>query len=406
MDRHWTFHLPQELLCRIFYLSLSESPFTLLRHDQIGNPVLSLNLQKMITPFTLGAVCRYWRHVVWKEPNLWNSVYLVASPCKAAIQATLLEQWLSRTGQLPLSIDVDCSDVVHKRWSSRHERESMDLLEPIFKRSMRFTSFRTRLPPQCLLLPAKDDRIPDPRFENLTTLEVVPLVVTEGMEDDDEDLDIALFQHSQRLRRLFIREISVEQIDIPWPSLSLATIITQNLTLDDCLALARNAPNVEVCQFENIGYPEMSKLDNFPVLHLSRLHTLFLDFSPISLRYEIFFRHITAPNLKTLYFVSEEGRQFPVDEFRQLLQRSGCTLAHLEITDSYMTAPEVQHCLDPSAQSLEFVRINIRTLDGDEVTLSHQPILTKFFPKMKSAMFSAPASIMNALFSPPTQPHQ
>ena len=399
---HRTLLLPSELLCRIFYFSLSTSPFGTILRDSYGDITLSLELSKMTTPFILGAVCRYWRYIAFQDPRLWNSIYLVANPLKAAIQAMLLREWLPRTGVLALSIDVDCSNDDHKKWSSEYADQSLLILRPIYEYSFRCTSFRTRLPPSCLLLPPDGLRIPDPCFDNLTTLEIAPFSLTEGVDDEDsEDLDIiSVFQDSRQLRHLTLWEIRNEQLELPWSSLALITISTKTLTLYDCLVLLRNAPNVEECEFMTVAYSSRFSLGKLPdtSILLPRLYALSLDFTELGSSCDTIFRYIITPNLRKLRYLSQEGRDFPMEKFQLFQDRSKCPLAHLEIKGPAMTTPDILACLKPYAQSLEYIVVEISFEDDDGI-MSFQPTrLDTFFPRIRAAMFSAPLPVFRTLF--------
>jgi F-box-like len=84
-------------------------------------------------PLSLGAICSYWREIAWSTPCLWSSLAVyVSGPGTAAIA----QEWLARSGQLPLSIRIDSefsrslrqalselADVINQysnRWSDLH----------------------------------------------------------------------------------------------------------------------------------------------------------------------------------------------------------------------------------------------------------------------------------------------
>lgn len=401
---HWTFLLPSELLCQIFYFSLSPSPFRILSRDNYGDITLSLGLSNMTTPFTLGAVCRYWRDIAFQYPQLWRSIYFVANPRKASIQAMLLREWLARTGMLPLAIEVDCSDDDHKKWTSQYAGQALLILQIIYEYSFRCTSFHTRLPPTCLLLPPAELCIPDPRFDNLKTLEIAPFSLTEGVDDEDsEDLDIiSVFQHSRQLRYLALWEIRIEQLELPWSSLALITISTRTLSLYDNLVLLRNAPNVQEYIFMTVAYSDRSSLGTLPDSNilLPQLHTLSFDFTELESGFDIIFDYIIAPNLRKLRYLSQEGRDFPTEKFQLFQDRSKCSLVHLEIKGPAMTAPVIWTCLHRYTQSLEYLVVDIPT-ENDEEIISVQPKLDTVFPRMRAARVSAPSYVIQTLFSSP-----
>ena len=92
---------PPEIISRIFYLTLSHfSIFPFHTEDYH-----SLFEKHKTTPFILGAVCKYWRAVTWSTPILWSSMLVRFFACDNN-KSTLVKDWLSRSGQHPLSIRI------------------------------------------------------------------------------------------------------------------------------------------------------------------------------------------------------------------------------------------------------------------------------------------------------------
>ncbi|KAF9522089.1 hypothetical protein CPB83DRAFT_919695 [Crepidotus variabilis] len=55
----------------------------------------------------LGAVCRTWRSIAWKFPGLWKEISLtVADPGCTEVRVGLVQEWILRTGGLPLRISL------------------------------------------------------------------------------------------------------------------------------------------------------------------------------------------------------------------------------------------------------------------------------------------------------------
>lgn len=63
------------------------------------------------TPLFLGKICSNWREIAWATRQLWRTVSLGISVDKnhrySGVEAILLEEWLKRAAQLPLSIKFD-----------------------------------------------------------------------------------------------------------------------------------------------------------------------------------------------------------------------------------------------------------------------------------------------------------
>ena len=67
--------------------------------------------ENLSIPLSLGAICSYWRDIAWSTPSLWSSLVVrVTRKHNPHIVASIAHEWLSRSGQLPLSIRI-CSEL-------------------------------------------------------------------------------------------------------------------------------------------------------------------------------------------------------------------------------------------------------------------------------------------------------
>ena len=69
-------------------------------------------------PLALGSICSRWREIAWSTPGLWSSLVVCVSGKLDSHMATtssimIAQEWLARSGQLPLSIRI-----FSKRYSS------------------------------------------------------------------------------------------------------------------------------------------------------------------------------------------------------------------------------------------------------------------------------------------------
>lgn len=357
---------------------------------------MTLATSRMTTPLTISAVCRDWRQAAFSEPRLWNSIYLVAVPYKAKIQAELLRDWLSRSGSLPLTIEIDCSGQDGLQWSADTSTEATTLLLAIFPYSTRCTTFRTRLPPSCLLLPPSQCNVPDPEFINLTRLSVVPQMVQDE-EDDEEMYVVPLFQHARNLQHVEISEINFEQLTIPWTK--VVKVKTNFVELNDCLRILCAAPNVDYCAFEGIlnsGGPETPITE--PIF-LPRLNLLHLDFGEVNSSGDRITPSITAPDLKILEYVTQHGDSFPAQNFVSFIERSQCNLTDLHIANPSMTAADVYQCLIRVSQSLEYLDLQLPSNANQEFVMytPHQGVLAQAFPRLLYSKFSGPRTVIDPL---------
>ena len=75
--------------------------------------------EDIIIPLSLGAICGYWRDIAWSTPSLWSSLVVrVKRKHDPHIVSCIAQEWLARSGQLPLSIRVLSESHGHKTVSA------------------------------------------------------------------------------------------------------------------------------------------------------------------------------------------------------------------------------------------------------------------------------------------------
>ena len=63
--------------------------------------------ENLSTPLSLGAICSHWREIAWSTPSLWSSLVIrVPSNLDSHMTTGIAQEWLGRSGQLPLSIRI------------------------------------------------------------------------------------------------------------------------------------------------------------------------------------------------------------------------------------------------------------------------------------------------------------
>ena len=61
-------------------------------------------------PFVLGSVCRAWRKLAWQTPRLWQCLFVTFSHQNEDIQEKVVEDWIARSGSLPLELHISFQD--------------------------------------------------------------------------------------------------------------------------------------------------------------------------------------------------------------------------------------------------------------------------------------------------------
>lgn len=88
--------IPAELLIEIFSF-VCAPPYS------PGDPS-RYNYPSFSTPLLLGKICGTWRDLAWSIPSLWNYIDIVLPVARQGIYAELLEDWINRSNDLPLTI--------------------------------------------------------------------------------------------------------------------------------------------------------------------------------------------------------------------------------------------------------------------------------------------------------------
>ncbi|KAF9532921.1 hypothetical protein CPB83DRAFT_846593 [Crepidotus variabilis] len=102
--------LPVELACRIFQLSVPPT-LTLAEFREQLTVNSKLNFTSPKGLLTLGAICRSWRRVAWSYPELWRDIFIRSTPKKMPPSyITFIEEWIRRSGELPLNIFTEFRD--------------------------------------------------------------------------------------------------------------------------------------------------------------------------------------------------------------------------------------------------------------------------------------------------------
>ena len=91
-------------------------------------------------PLSLGAICSYWREIAWSTPTLWSSLVVrVSSKHDSHVINSITQEWLARSGELPLSIYIFTK-------SSRDDDQIPALINIINQYSSRWSSLDLFIP--------------------------------------------------------------------------------------------------------------------------------------------------------------------------------------------------------------------------------------------------------------------
>jgi hypothetical protein len=276
-------------------------------------------------PILLSSVCSDWRRAVVGSPRLWSSIKIdlpyVSKTSKMAYDtflrlAAFIDEWLARSGQLPLHISLfSCHEVPDPR--------SLEKYRTIFKildrYSSRWHSLDISFTPTIFLCLQPD---------HLPLLEQLHVDVPFNIRNPER---VLAFPPSPRLKEVkihaFIHSVlpSLPDIGIQWDNVT--HVSAESLTIQTCFKFLRLVPQLVHCKFHNIivdaHNPPLRDLES-PIFIPTLTYLLLSCYqrSPCS-----FLDKVVLPSLETLVLVYISS----MDPLLAFLKRSACSLHTLSL---------------------------------------------------------------------------
>ena len=308
------FSLPAEIISEIFMMACSPV-YTASGPDDF---VMS---RQPTTPFVLGKTCRTWRHTVWASPRCWNTIFLDIRRNAESyqVQVALLEGWLSRSGNLPLSIHLDELEDEPEQWARNPPTEVFDLIARYSHRWLHVSTF--------LVYPCwkQLEKFPLPL---LTSLAVGPPANIQQAAGDGASWrisDAPLLQNAY---------ITVFNREIILPTHQITQITLESMVWRDCLSIISEcAPNLVHCSLPDLK-PELVH-GTIPAAFDLHCLSSFSAACPHTGEYSPVLRIldcITAPVLSRMQIQCDEiSDTEPLMGVRDFLSRSSCLLRELSL---------------------------------------------------------------------------
>ncbi|KAJ3494043.1 hypothetical protein NLJ89_g10892 [Agrocybe chaxingu] len=354
-------HLPPELIQRIF---------SLYAHSDDDDTSAYIQKEKFV-PLVLGAICKTWREIAWNTPDLWTRLsFSVDSNIKKNMvrEREMSFQWLSRTGDLPLSLYMD-----RARWeSSSPQRSQMarswvgfiqDLMNEF---GNRFRVLDVELPVKIFFPVMSKARL----SSQLKRLAI-------RINYCDSALEVfSLSTDTLEPEYVSLSRIEPRLVKISWNNVT--ELALHEYTGDACSDIFVYAPSLVSCQLRSIQPDSNQQLQS--ITHLQLRHLIIK--SPA----DNFLKRATFPELKTLSM-----EYAAVSTMRDFVSRSCCNLKTLEVTLRFYkeTANSLFELLqEPYLHSLKSLNINLRGLANRERIFSAFPEKPAFLPVLQSITYN------------------
>lgn len=367
--------LPPEISSYIFRVCLPILEFRTIHSE----PVRKLLLRTL----KLGAVCRKWRQLAWATPNLWAILFLNIGPSTPLLKSLpgLIEEWLGRSGVLPLTIFFHQHDIYSER-SETYEFALKRIIEAMNLHSDRWRN---------LYLDVAVD-IPERFSGSMHPNQLFRLdLAINGRRSLTQKFTMKFKPFPTHLT---LRNFSPTSINIGWDDVTRATVYS--LTPNECVEIMRRAPALEcfrASEFITRSDDPTVNIDTFTA-H-PRLRSLNLSDKAAK-----FLNIIDVPSLEEWTHCST-GVRLPVNAMVSLLKRSSCCLKVLNLQQVSANSNNLP-ILFQAMPSLERLQIHFRwsTQHRNDAI---DDILGRIFRSPPDDIITSPADTNHEIFLPSLQ---
>ena len=273
-------YLPPEIISVVFTLTLPDVSF--FRYFLTKNDSRSKK-DWTTTPFILGAVCKDWREITWTTPVLWSSIIVHLTKYTIKTRSSLVRDWLSRSGQLPLSICISFGPM--QRLSREVTEETISLAEIINQYSARWYHFDLSSPAHVA------------RYFRAKELHA-PILESFRLDSGDPNIHFVTCPRVQKVHLMNGRYNSFS-----WNNVTHISV--ESMFLEDCLRILRNAPLLVHAELKHVHWAKLPPSGRI-ITPLKSLKVGGMDHFSL-------FLHITCPALDELILDWRTSFQFIED---------------------------------------------------------------------------------------------
>ncbi|KAK2462011.1 hypothetical protein APHAL10511_006474 [Amanita phalloides] len=355
---------PDELLVEIFLKCLPpQLVFNPQEHTLMTTPICRM------TPLSFAKICRRWRAVTINTPLLWRDIEIYVSIKRYNSQISILEDWLTYAGDMPLTIIVNiCAQEDLRFWSADPPRE---LAHVLARCSHRWQTAYLAIPVASF---SDIPSIPFPRLNHLTLRTASFFTI-----DQSKMLSMA-----DQITSLELLSTPASIYDIPKGRIKY--LKARFIPAQECYDLLKKNPDLIDCYLEGpylypaFSYPEVLRMEKVESLYISQYHQECVG---------VFFDAVTLPAARCLEF-GARANEVPHRQMISLIQRSSCMLQRLVLEHVDMDDTDLMAIFRATPSLSEF-RIIIMGIDHGR-TMSNRLLymLTPGHPELKGQISLLP----------------
>ncbi|KAJ7642258.1 hypothetical protein FB45DRAFT_786366 [Roridomyces roridus] len=298
--------LPPEIIAEIFlqYVTFGEivSPYP--------NPHEST--PHSYGPLLLSSVCRRWREIALALQPIWSNFVIRTSDDSISSAVSLLERWIPRAGNHPLTVAVLRHD-----W----EMSIFTTLAPAFHHLQSFECFV-----DCERSFSNDvirGRVPRLRSLRLSS----------DVLDEDQVLPepLTAFSECPLLCEVYLSQFPWLSLVLPWPQITRLT----SMSAGECLVIVRQTDALETLIASCYEFDDNWLWDGVP-LQLSHLHTFKINRHRESIQ---LIDRLTLPSL-THIELPLPNQRLDAERLLGLIQRSACVLRSIALSAPHVRLSE------------------------------------------------------------------
>jgi hypothetical protein len=208
-------NLPPEILTTIFEFAFCPDDDYWLANVNLKPLKNELTSSWAVTPLFVGAICSAWRSIAWGTPQLWTSIALLYTKDTAEKLPEMLDYWLSKSGELPLSVTLVGNGFHTVTY------ETFDVIKVI-------ATYARRLHALDLYLPRRWG--PEKFFARIASCTPLLTRLTISLctldEADGWYPTFTTFADAPQLREVTLSRISIAHVTLPWAQLESLIVDT------------------------------------------------------------------------------------------------------------------------------------------------------------------------------------